>query len=118
MKRTLFLLILMASLLPAEQYICTNIWEGSSKAYTLMIEVKDNKAIVKSSTLNSKYEIASNTDTELLIYRKYTKENSGTNYPVGFTVMTLDKKTKVFVRSNTFATGSQNNHGHGSCSKI
>lgn len=117
MKKTIYSLILMAGLLHAEQYICTNTWEGESKAYPLIIEVTKNKAIIKGSTLKSEYEIASNTDTELLIYKKFTKENSGSNYPVGFTVMALDKKTKAFVRSNTFATDSQNNHAHGSCSE-
>jgi hypothetical protein len=54
----------------------------------------------------------------LLLYQPFTKENSGANYPVGFSTMALDKKTKSFVYSNSFAGGDQNNHAKGSCEVI
>jgi hypothetical protein len=59
------------------------------------------------------YEVIENSNDELLLMKRFTKSNSGKNYPVGMALMVLDKKTGVFVRSNTFAGGNQNNNAIG-----
>jgi hypothetical protein len=121
MKKLLYFLIFIAGAAQAEQYTCTYTWEGKREAHPILIDVQGNKAVIKGGILNilkEAYEVVSNTDTELLIYRKFTKENSGADYPVGFTVMALDKKTKVFVRSNTFVDTESNNHAFGKCGEI
>ena len=123
MKKLLYFLFLVfiAGPVRAEQYTCTYTWQGKREAHPILIDVQGNKAVIKGGVLNilkEAYEVVSNTDTELLIYRKFTKENSGANYPVGFTVMALDKKTNVFVRSNTFAGTESNSLAFGKCGAI
>jgi hypothetical protein len=64
------------------------------------------------------FKIAANSQTALLLYQPFTKENSGTNYPVGLSTVAFDKKTKSFVYSNSFAGDEQNNHANGYCEVV
>jgi len=118
MKKIIFLLIFSTFIAHADEYTCTYTWEGKREAYPILIEVQGDKAVIKGDLLIPTYEVASNTDTELLLYRIFTKANSDSDYPVGFTVMALDKKTKYFTRSNTFVNSEYNNHAFGKCGKI
>ena len=118
MKKSLYLLIFFASAIQAEQYSCTYSWEGANESHPVQINVQGNKAVIRSGIFKPTYEVVSNTGTELLLYRAFTKENSGSDYPVGFTVMTLDKETEFFTRSNTFAQNESNAHAFGKCNRI
>ncbi len=118
MKKLLPILVFSAFAANAEEYTCTYTWEGKQEAHPILIDVQGGKALLKGGVLTPEYEVASNTATELLLYRAFTKANSGSDYPVGFTVMALDKKTKSFSRSNTFASSESNNHAFGKCGEI
>lgn len=118
MNKLFCLLIFIASAAQAEQYTCTYSWRGKHEAHPVLIEVQGDRAVVKSGIFNETYEVTSNTSTELLMYRKFTKENSGVDYPVGFSTIALDKKTKTLARSNTFASSESNNHAFGKCQEV
>ena len=118
MKILLSVVMFLIGTVQAEQYSCTYTWEGESESHPILIDVQGKKAEIKGGILKPTYEVVSNTSTELLIYRKFTKENSGKDYPVGFTVMTLDKNSEAFVRSNTFSGSTSNNHAFGKCGQI
>lgn len=118
MKKLLLIFTFIAFSAQAEEYTCTYTWEGKSEAHPILIDVQGEKAIIKGSLLTPEYVVVSNTNTELLLYRAFTKANSGSDYPVGFTVMAFDKKTKYFSRSNTFAHSESNNHAFGKCGEI
>jgi hypothetical protein len=94
----------------AEEYICNYSWTKNGKVYPTVIEVNGKTAIERNIF---EYEVIENTSDELLLMKRFTKNNSGKDYPVGMALMVLDKKTGVFVRSNTFAGGDQNNHAIG-----
>jgi len=57
--------------------------------------------------------VLENTKDELMLIKRFTKSGTGGDYPVGIALLVLDKKSGVFVRSNTFAGGDQNNHAIG-----
>ena len=99
----------------AEEYLCTYSWPDQDKAYSVLLDFDDHKATVRGGIINLDFLVAANSSTELLIYKAHTKKNSGADYPVGFSTMSLDKKTERFVYSNSFAGGDQNNHAKGSC---
>lgn len=110
---TILLIFLFHSLVHAEEYHGNFQWEGKGKTFPFKIIVNGDTAIQKSKTINIYYEVVENTKDELLLMKRFTKENSGKNYPVGMALIVLDKKSGVFVRSNTFAGGNQNNHAIG-----
>jgi hypothetical protein len=102
----------------AEEFLCTYSWPDQTQAHSALLDVDGQKVIMRGGLLNLEFLVAANSSTELLLYKPFTKENSGSDYPVGFTTMALDKKTKVFVYSNSFAGGDQNNHAKGSCEAV
>ncbi len=118
MKSFLFFLMVFSSASQAEQYACTYVWEGQKDSNPILIDVQGDKAVIKGGVTTPTYDVVSNTETELLLYRIFTKETSGSNYPVGFTVMALDKKTKSLSRSNTFSPNKYNSHAFGKCGKV
>ena len=119
MKKYIALLFLIISFPSnAEEYICNYSWIGKKPSYSILIDVQGKKAITHGGVLSLEFTVAANTSSELLIYMLFTKENSGPDYPVGFSTMALDKKTKLFVYSNTFAGGNQNNHAIGKCEVV
>ncbi|MBW1811693.1 MAG: hypothetical protein JRJ87_26125 [Deltaproteobacteria bacterium] len=97
----------------AEEYRGKFKWVGKAQEYSFVIVVEGKKAIDKSVLLDVDFEVVENSKDELLLMKRFTKKNSGKDYPVGMSLMVLDKKTGVFVRSNTFAGGYQNNHATG-----
>lgn len=107
----------MASSLPAhaKAFLCTYSWPGNAKSHSVLLQVDGQKATVRGGMLDLHFAVAADSPTELLLYQLFTKENAGANYPVGFSTMALDKKTRAFVYSNSFAGGDQNNHATGSC---
>jgi hypothetical protein len=102
----------------AEEFLCTYSWPGKSESHSVLLEVTGDRGMTRGGVINQEYRVAANTTTELLMYRSYTKANSGNDYPVGLTTIVLDKATKAFVLSNSFAGGNQNNHAKGSCEVV
>lgn len=102
----------------AQEFVCSYTWPGESRSFAVLLDVAGAVVIVRGGVINEEYQVAANTETELLVYRVFTKQNSGATYPVGFSTMALDKKTGVFVYSNSFAGGNQNNHAKGSCTAV
>ena len=113
-----FLFSLYGTAANAEEYRGHFQWEGKGKTYPLKIIVNGDTAIQKSKTIDVYYEVVENTKDELLLMKRFTKENSGKNYPAGMSLIVLDKKSGILVRSNTFAGGNQNNHATGTGSKV
>jgi hypothetical protein len=85
----------------AEDFTCTYNWVGKTENHPIFIEVKEDVAIVKGGYLNSKFHILENSRNELIIVETNTKQNSGKNYPVGASLIVIDKSTRKMVRSNT-----------------
>lgn len=102
----------------AQEFVCSYTWPGESRSHATLLEVAGAVTIVRGGLLDEEYQVVANTETELLVYRAFTKKNSGATYPVGFSTMALDKNTGVFVYSNSFAGGNQNNHAKGSCTSV
>jgi hypothetical protein len=102
----------------AEEFLCTYSWPDQVQAHPVLLVVDGQKAIMRGGLLNLEFQVSANSPAELLLYKPFTKDNSGSDYPVGFTTMALDKKAKVFVYSNSFAGGDQNNHAKGSCEVV
>lgn len=102
----------------AEEFLCTYSWPDQDKSHSMLLDIDGQRAIIRGGLLNQEFVVAANSSTELLIYRPFTKENSGKNYPVGFTVLALDKATNALVYSNSFAGGDQNNHAKGTCEPV
>lgn len=120
MKITVLVLVLLLAntAAKAERYLCSYSWIGKSETHSTLVEVKGQKAITRDNLIDIDFLVAANSDAEMLIYKPFTKENSGEKYPVGVSVIALDKKTKAFVYSNAFAGGNQNNHATGKCEKL
>lgn len=112
--------LLTVLILPAhaEEFLCTYYWPDKDKPHSVLLDVDGQKATVRGGLINLDFKVAANSSTELLLYQPFTKETSGENYPVGFSTMALDKKTKSFVYSNSFAGGDQNNHAKGFCTVV
>jgi hypothetical protein len=102
----------------AEEFVCTYQWPGQERSHAALLDVQGNRTVVRGGLINIEFSVASNSPTEILLYRAYTKENSGSDYPVGFSTMSLDKQTNAFVYSNSFAGGDQNNHAKGTCEPV
>ncbi len=117
MKKIAIAILFSAPSLPAyaEEFLCTYSWPDNGGSHSVLVDVDGKKAIVRGGLLNQEFDVAADSPTELLLYQLFTKENSGPNYPVGFSTMALDKETKTFVYSNSFAGGDQNNHAKGLC---
>lgn len=113
-----FLLYAISAPIHAEEFLCTYSWPDQSKSHSALLDIEGQKAIIRGGLINLEFQVAANSSTELLIYKPFTKENSGTNYPVGFSTMALDKKAKAFIYSNSFAGGDQNNHAKGTCEAV
>lgn len=82
----------------------------------MLIEISNAGAKVKVG-LEEKFTIVGNSKTELLLYKAHTKSNSGADYPIGFTVIALDRSTMQLIRSNTLVGSDSNNHAFGNCYK-
>lgn len=108
---TIFFFIFAASC-NAEEYICTYTWTKEAGVHSTLIEVNGKKAIERTA-IEVEYEVLENTKDEILLMKRFTKSETGGDYPVGIALQVLDKKSGVFVRSNTFAGGDQNNHAIG-----
>lgn len=103
----------------AEEFLCTYAWPNQAQSHSALLEVDGKKATMRGiGPLELEFLVAANSPMELLLYKIFTKENSGSDYPVGFTTMALDKQTKLFVYSNAFAGGDQNNHAKGTCEAV
>jgi len=120
MRHIIVVSVLSAITAPAsaEELLCTYSWLDQDKSHSVLLDIDGQRAIIRGGLLNQEFVVAANSSAELLIYRPFTKENSGKDYPVGFTVAAVDKATKVFVYSNSFAGGDQNNHAKGTCEPV
>lgn len=102
----------------AEDFTCTYHWVGKTENHPIYIEVKGDEAIEKGGYLNSEFRVLENSPNELIIVQTNTKRNSGKNYPVGASLIVIDKSTRKMVRSNTHTDNSFNNYAVGTCSNI
>lgn len=86
--------------------------------HTIQLKITGNKAVQQLGALRDTYEVIENSKDELILMMKFTKKVSGKNYPAGATLMVLDKKTGVFVLSNTLAAKGKSNHAIGTSKPI
>lgn len=109
---TTMIFLMFAVSCSAEEYIFSYTWAKEARVHSTLIEVNGNRAIERTA-IEVEYEVLENTKDELMLLKRFTKSETGADYPVGIALLVLDKKTGVFVRSNTFAGGDQNNHAIG-----
>ena len=114
----LFLFPAITAIAGNDEFLCNYTWPDQAISHSVLLDVQGEQATIRGGIINDVFSVGSNTDTELLIYQLFTKENAGPNYPVGFTTMSLDKQSKNFVYSNSFAGGDQNNHAKGTCAEV
>ena len=115
---TSVLIMLCSTMVYSEEYRGTYSFSGEGGKQEITIVVDGTKAIQKDDIFNNEYIVVENSDDELFLMQQFTKKNSGAEYPVGISLMVLDKKTGAFVRSNTFAGGDQNNHALGTMKQV
>lgn len=118
MRILAILLMACSSIAFAEEYTCTYEWIGESDSHPILIEVEKNEALIRGGVLDEKYDVLENTKDELIIIRKFNRENSGKDYPIGVTVIIFDKVNGHLVRANAFVEPSFNKHAMGKCSII
>lgn len=115
-------LVLLMMLLPAhagaETFTCTYRWAGKLENHPILIEVDGATAVTKGGYLNPEFRVIENSPDELIIIETNTKKRSGKDYPIGASLIILDKATKRMVRSNTHTDESFNNHAVGTCSPV
>lgn len=111
-------LLLACSDAISEEYVCTYQWEGKSNNHLFRFEVSGPFAKQKGSSLNLTYDILENSATEMMLSETHTKKRSGKDYPVGITVVVLDKASGKLIRSNTYADRSFNNFAYGECLQV
>jgi len=97
-----------------EEYRCQYSWDGKGdRTFTQTLVVTGKKAVEKDDLSDVEYEVLENTEEELIVFKRFTKKNSGKDYPSGVSMIVIDKKSGVLSRSNTFAAAGRNNHGSG-----
>ena len=102
----------------ADELTCTYQWKGKAQNHPILIEVTGNSATIRGGLLNSEFRVIDNSSSELMIVQTNTRANSGRNYPVGASLIVVDRVTGKMVRSNTHTDTSFNSHAVGQCSKI
>lgn len=102
----------------AEDFTCTYHWAGKTENHPIFIEVKGGVAIIRGGYLNSEFRVIENSQNELIVVQTNTKRNSGKDYPVGASLIVVDKATRKMVRSNTHTDESFNSHAIGNCSIV
>ena len=114
--------MIIAATLPtsvlAEEFTCTYRWSGKSENHPMLIEINGDHAVTKGGYLNSKFRVIENSHDELITIQTNTKKNSGKEYPVGASLIVVDKATQKMVRSNTHTDESFNGHAVGTCSVV
>lgn len=103
---------------PTEEYTCSYTWVGERGNHPMLIALEDSNAVVRGGPLNFKFRIVENSATELIMIEPHTKASSGKDYPVGATLVVVDKATNRLVRSNTYADSKFNKYGYGTCQRV
>lgn len=102
----------------ADELTCTYRWTGKTQNHPILIEVTGNSATIRDGLLNPEFRVIENSSSELVIFQANTRANSGRNYPVGVSLIVVDRVTGKMVRSNTHTDTSFNSHAVGQCSRI
>ncbi len=97
-----------------EEYETQYSWDGKGdRTFTQTLVVTGKKAVERDDLSSVEYEVLEDTEDELIVFKRFTKKNSGKDYPSGVAMIVIDKKSGVLSRSNTFAAVGRNNHGTG-----
>ena len=112
------MLLLPLNQVAAEEWTCSYRWTGKTESHPMLIEIGAESAITRGGFLNSTFRILDDSKDELIIIETNTKQRAGKDYPVGATLIVLDKSTGKMVRSNTHTDESFNSHAVGSCSIV
>jgi len=102
----------------ADEQTCTYQWTGKTENHPILIEVTGKSATVRGGLLNSEFRVIENSSSELVIIQTNTRAKSGRDYPVGASLIVVDRVTGAMVRSNTHTSAGFNNHAVGQCSRI
>lgn len=101
----------------ASDWHCSYSWAQGNAQHQLSIHVDQASASVDFDLLENRFEVLSDSDSELLLVRTFTRVQNGEAYPVGLSAIVLDKRNGKLAFSNTFASTEQNNHAIGHCAK-
>jgi len=102
----------------AEELACTYRWAGKSENHPVLIDIVGDVATTRGGYLNREFRVIENSRTDLIIIQTNTKASSGKEYPVGASLIVLDRATGIMVRSNTHTDNSFNNHAIGQCIRV
>jgi hypothetical protein len=106
---------LLSPIAGAEDFVCTYRWTDADTAIRARLIVDEGAATLLGDEVDVLFIIVSNTPDELLGYKAFTRQQNGSDYPVGLSVIVLDRRTGTFTYSHTFAGSSQNNRADGEC---